>query len=146
MNFLNLIYIIVFCLIYWITRVKIIKNSFFLKKKISASSFRKITENYEGYVMCIEEDFLKEEVEMMRSIFEFIEVDKKCILLDLTINSRKELNFELIKDIGIQTIPSIIKIDQEGIKEVANFSDFPVHFTNKQIISEIKKLLNRDDI
>ncbi|WP_270354888.1 hypothetical protein, partial [Bacillus velezensis] len=126
-------------------KVKISKNIRFIKKRINAPLFKNIIQDYTGYVLCVEEDFLKEEIEMMREIFEYIEGSNQCILLDLTVNSKKELDLELINNIGICTIPSIIKINSRGIKEVINLNSFPAHYTNKQIISEIKILLNRDD-
>ena len=58
--------------------MKISKNIRFIKKRINAPLFKNIIQDYTGYVLCVEEDFLKEEIEMMREIFEYIEGSNQC--------------------------------------------------------------------
>jgi hypothetical protein len=140
---MEIILIIVFLGIYLYVNTELIRNKKFIENKINTKSFVKSIKDYSGYVVCVERNFLQEEVKLFRSICKLISKTENCFLLDLS-NKYNQLDMNTINYLGITSVPSIIKIDRNGHKEIISFKSIPDHFTNKQLINEIKLKLIRN--
>ncbi|MGM1034809.1 MAG: hypothetical protein ACQEXK_20390 [Bacillota bacterium] len=141
-----ILFIIIFILSYWYIFKKLKKDQLFINNIIKSENLIEIIPSYTGYVICSDDDMIKDEINLFRDILSFVERKENCLLVDLNKKAfNDQLDLKCMEKLRINSIPAILYIAEDGgISEVINFESFPPFFTNDQILKKIKCVIEQD--
>lgn len=101
--------------------------------------FDKIISNYNGFIICIDENEYINDHYFLKKIMKFLKVEQhssRIIGFDISSGQFNE-SWALINKLNIDTLPVIVYIDKEQSRTVFNFNETTVNMAPKIIVNEV---------